>query len=182
VSLTHSLTHSLSHSQVSPSPLHLHSPIVTLLRKPTQSLTITTTNQPTLTHTPTHSRTLSLPHSLTHTMLQADRKVLQANLARGTLTIQYRLITLYSHNLSALGTNAALIANLAILGVVETDFPKHHEEFEPYNSSVYYVCLICCIVCAFVAFTQSSMEVIWVPSKALSGTEVSVYACMYACM
>lgn len=106
-------------------------------------------------------------------MLLADRKVLEANLARGTLTIQYRLLTLYSHNLSALGSNAALIANLAILAIVETDFPIHrHEEFEPYNSSVYYACCIASTVCAFVAFTQSSMEVIWVPSKALGGTEV----------
>ena len=106
-------------------------------------------------------------------MLLADRKVLEANLARGTLTIQYRLITLYSHNLSALGTNAALIANLAILAIVETDFPSNHEDFEPYTSSLYYVCCIAATVCSFVVFTQSSMEVIWVPSRALSGTEVS---------
>ena len=107
-------------------------------------------------------------------MLLADRKALEANLARGTLTIQYRLITLYSHNLSYLGTNAALIANLSILAIVETDFPSHNDEFEPHNSRIYYVCCIVAACSAFVALTQSVMEVIWVPSKALSGTEVSI--------
>ena len=105
-------------------------------------------------------------------MLVADRKVLEANLAKGTLTIQYRLITLYSHNLSALGTNAALIANLSVLAIIETHYPEHHEEQEPYNSMMYQACCILGAIAAFFAFTQSSMEVIWVPSKALSGSEV----------
>jgi hypothetical protein len=45
-------------------------------------------------------------------MIIADKKVLQANLAKGSLSIQYKLNILHRDNLNSLSTQAALIATL----------------------------------------------------------------------
>ena len=49
-------------------------------------------------------------------MLVADKKLLKANLEKGMLAMQSRLIELYVANLQSVGTQAAFIAAMAYVG------------------------------------------------------------------
>ena len=50
-------------------------------------------------------------------MIAANKRLLKATLTEGVLSIQTNLIQLYSNNLSAIGTQAALIAGFAFTAV-----------------------------------------------------------------
>ena len=55
-------------------------------------------------------------------MIVADKRVLKANLEKGSIAIQYKLIYLYSRNLNALATISELIAGLAMVALMETEY------------------------------------------------------------
>lgn len=101
-------------------------------------------------------------------MLQQDKKVLKANLQKGALSIQYKLIYLYAHNLSSLSINSALIATLSVLGLIETAYPtgKIADDFFGY---LYYFLICISVVSAFTAHTVAAVEVVWGPLMALGG-------------
>jgi hypothetical protein len=49
-------------------------------------------------------------------MIEANKKLIKANLTQGVVGIQSNLIELYQTNLSAMATQAALIAGFAFSG------------------------------------------------------------------
>jgi len=51
-------------------------------------------------------------------MIAANKRFLKANLTQGVLGIQTNLINLYSSNLSAIATQAALIAGFSFTAVI----------------------------------------------------------------
>lgn len=63
-------------------------------------------------------------------MIVADRNMLKASLAKGVLEIQLTLIQLYTSNLNAIGTQAALIAGFAFTGIAETPYPNDNFDDE----------------------------------------------------
>mgnify|MGYP003386813069 FL=1 len=56
--------------------------------------------------------------------------MLKASLAKGVLEIQLTLIQLYTSNLNAIGTQAALIAGFAFTGIAETPYPNDNFDDE----------------------------------------------------
>ena len=56
-------------------------------------------------------------------MIAANKRLLKATLTEGVLSIQQNLIDLYTANLSAMGTQAALIGGFAFAAVQE-DFNR----------------------------------------------------------
>ena len=54
-------------------------------------------------------------------MIAADKKALAADVQQQVLRIREREINLYSNNLNALGTQAALVAGFAFAGLVNVD-------------------------------------------------------------
>jgi len=50
-------------------------------------------------------------------MIAANKRLLKATLTEGVLSIQQNLIDLYTNNLSAMGTQAALIGGFAFAAV-----------------------------------------------------------------
>ena len=93
-------------------------------------------------------------------MIVADKRVLKANLAKGSIAVQYKLITLYVNNLSTLGTNAALIAVMTLVGLIETEYPM--EGFIPdgvFSVVFYFLCLLAWIY-SLLAYSEAATSVI----------------------
>jgi hypothetical protein len=102
-------------------------------------------------------------------MIAADKKVLTANLEKGIVSVQYKLIKLYVVNLSVLGTNAALIAVMTLVGLIETEYPVNG--FIPddvFGFVFYFLCLLAWIY-SLLAYSEAAVSVIWGPVMALSG-------------
>lgn len=103
-------------------------------------------------------------------MIVADKKVLEANLAKGTLSIQYKLNILYRENLNSLSTQSALIAIVGLVG-----FQQGNDYDTPTTSATIFVSLLLFLglnigtIASFIAYTLSSVEVIWGPIMGLSG-------------
>ena len=76
-------------------------------------------------------------------MIAANKRFLKANLTQGVLGIQTNLINLYSSNLSAIATQAALIAGFSFTAVAtEFDISTIYAEILSY---FYYVCFSVCL-------------------------------------
>lgn len=103
-------------------------------------------------------------------MIEQDKKVLKASLQKGTLSIQYKLVFLYAHNLGSLSINSALIATLSVLGLIETRYPTGHIE-DWFWGFIYYAFICVSIVTALYAHTLAAIEVTWGPLMALGGSE-----------
>jgi hypothetical protein len=101
-------------------------------------------------------------------MIAADKKVLEANLKKGALAIQYKLVFLHTDNLNALATNAALLTALALVALWETTYMTG-EVPDWFVGFIYYGLACVSAVSGMLAYTQGSVEVIWGPVVALSG-------------
>jgi hypothetical protein len=102
-------------------------------------------------------------------MLVADKKLLEANLAKGSLSVQYKLIRLYVENLGTLGTNAALIAAMTLVGLIETEYPVLGEIPDGVFSYVFYVLCLLAWIYSLLAYSEAAVSVMWGPVMALSG-------------
>lgn len=102
-------------------------------------------------------------------MIVADKKVLEANLKKGALAIQYKLVFLHTENLNSLATNAALLCGLALVALVETAYVTGSIP-DWFFGFIYYILASVSLVSGLLAYTQGSVEVIWGPIVALSGS------------
>lgn len=101
-------------------------------------------------------------------MIAANKRYLKANLTQGVLGIQTNLINLYSSNLSAIATQAALIAGFSFAAVA-TDFTSTSLAGEVL-SYFYYVCFTLCLTAAIFVLTQATVCVMFGPTMALKGS------------
>ncbi len=102
-------------------------------------------------------------------MIAANKRLLKATLTEGVLEIQSNLIELYSSNLSAVGTQAALIAGFAFTSLAE-DSPKsgYWSSVLDYFFNFFYTITYCS---AIFALTQSTIVVMFGPSMALKAND-----------
>uniref|UniRef100_A0A7S3H602 PH domain-containing protein n=1 Tax=Spumella elongata TaxID=89044 RepID=A0A7S3H602_9STRA len=101
-------------------------------------------------------------------MIAANKRFLKANLTQGVLGIQTNLINLYSNNLSAIATQAALIGGFSFTAVI----------MQADNSSItqmalsyfYFVPFTVCLVAALFVLSQATIVVMFGPTMALKGS------------
>lgn len=101
-------------------------------------------------------------------MIVADRNMLKASLAKGVLEIQLTLIQLYTSNLNAIGTQAALIAGFAFTGIAETPYPNDNFDDEVIEY-FYYFFITVTLVSGLFAVSQATIVTLYGPAMALSG-------------
>lgn len=102
-------------------------------------------------------------------MIVADRKVLTASLAQKSLQIQSQLVFLYTNNLNAISTQAALFSAFAFTGLEETDYPETGFGRNNVLPFFYYFFITICFLTAMSTLLQSTIETIWGPSMAMNG-------------
>jgi hypothetical protein len=105
-------------------------------------------------------------------MIVGDRNVMKANLARGALQIQLNLIQLYTSNLNAISTQAALVTSFEFTGIAETVWPYGQNSGVYLQDALiylYYIVIIFGLVCGLFAVSQSTLVTIYGPGMALSG-------------
>lgn len=101
-------------------------------------------------------------------MIAANKRFLKANLTQGVLGIQTNLINLYSNNLSAIATQAALIGGFSFTAIsITTSFA---DIFQLTLSYFYYVCFTICLVAALFVLSQATVVVMFGPTMALKGS------------
>eukprot|EP00981_Chlorochromonas_danica_P012933 scaffold5577_cov184-Ochromonas_danica.AAC.2 len=101
-------------------------------------------------------------------MIAANKRYLKANLTQGVLGIQTNLINLYSNNLSAIATQAALVAGFAFTAVTgDTDTGTIAKLVLSY---FYYVLFTVCFVTALFILSQATIVVMFGPTMALKGS------------
>lgn len=106
-------------------------------------------------------------------MLHGDKSYLKATLTRGLLELQNRLIELYTGNLQAIGTQAALIGAFAFAGIGEISMPK--SGYTWIGLSYFYDFFIHMTLCLSIfAVTQSTVVTIFGPAVALKGADTDV--------
>jgi hypothetical protein len=101
-------------------------------------------------------------------MIAANKRFLKANLTQGVLGIQTNLIQLYSNNLSAVATQAALIGGFSFTAV--STFANTTNLKQLSLSYFYYVCFTVCLVAALFVLSQSTVVVMFGPTMALKGS------------
>jgi hypothetical protein len=101
-------------------------------------------------------------------MLVADKQVLKANLAAGTLNIQLELVYLYVDNLNTITTLAALFMQFCETGTVETVWPDYGVKIYPL-SVLYYIFVAISMLSCVLIIAVSTIETTWGPSMALNG-------------
>jgi hypothetical protein len=101
-------------------------------------------------------------------MIVADRNMLKASLAKGVLEIQLTLIQLYTSNLNAIGTQAALVAGFAFTGIAETMYPQG-DWIDGILEYFYYFFITTTLVSGLFAVSQSTIVTLYGPAMALSG-------------
>lgn len=106
-------------------------------------------------------------------MLHGDKNYLKASLTRGLLELQNRLIALYTGNLQAIGTQAALIGAFAFAGIGEIQIPD--TGYTGIGFTYFYEFFIHATLCLSIfAVSQSTVVTIFGPSIALKGAEADV--------
>lgn len=107
-------------------------------------------------------------------MIVADKKLLEANLAKGSLIIQYKLNILYKNNLNSLATQSALIATIGLVGFQQgNSYPIPSHIGEVIAQLLLFVGLNIGTIASFVAYTQCAVAVVWGPIMGLSGEHQS---------
>jgi hypothetical protein len=101
-------------------------------------------------------------------MIAANKRFLKANLTQGVLGIQTNLINLYSNNLSAIATQAALIGGFSFTAVILAADANSTATLA--LSYFYYVSFTVCLVCALFVLSQATIVVMFGPTMALKGS------------
>lgn len=102
-------------------------------------------------------------------MLQAQQRMIKANAKQGVLNIQTALITIYANNLSAIATQAALIAGFAFAFVIlQRDVSLESSLALAY---FYYSCYTICLVAALFALSQATITTIYGPWMAFKSED-----------
>lgn len=101
-------------------------------------------------------------------MIAANKRFLKANLTQGVLGIQTNLINLYSNNLSAVATQAALIAGFSFAAVASVFDDRGLLEMT--LGYFYYLCFTICLVAALFVLSQATIVVMFGPTMALKGS------------
>ena len=101
-------------------------------------------------------------------MINANKRLLKATLTQGVLQIQTNLIQLYSDNLSAIGTQAALIAGFAF-SATTASYASDGSDGGDCLSYLYFFFYTICFVCALMVLSQATIVTMFGPSKALKG-------------
>eukprot|EP01035_Chromulina_nebulosa_P021236 gene21236-27515_t len=101
-------------------------------------------------------------------MIAANKNLIKATLTQGVLGIHLNLIQLYQYNLSALATQAALIAGFSSssLGNINSFTGTTYLTLAYF----YYIFYTICFVSALAVLSQSTVVVTFGPSFALKGT------------
>lgn len=102
-------------------------------------------------------------------MIHADRNLLKANLTRGTVDIQAKLITLYAWNLRSITTQAALIGGFAFTSNLELVYPSSGYECLPCQLVYQGLVAVCLGLCFFI-ISQATIITQQGPEAALVGT------------
>lgn len=103
-------------------------------------------------------------------MIAANKRLLKATLTEGVLGIQINLIQLYQSNLSAVATQAALIAGFSFTAVT-SEFSNTYGLFSTVLSYFYYTCFTICFCAALFALSQATIVVMFGPSMALKADD-----------
>lgn len=101
-------------------------------------------------------------------MIAANKRFLKANLTQGVLGIQTNLINLYSNNLSAIATQAALIGGFSFTAI--SLVPDINGVAELTLGYLYYVAFTVCLVAALFVLSQATVVVMFGPTMALKGS------------
>ena len=101
-------------------------------------------------------------------MIAANKRFLKANLTQGVLGIQTNLINLYSNNLSAIATQAALIGGFSFTAVILNTQTSNVAQVA--LSYFYYVSFTVCLVAALFVLSQATIVVMFGPTMALKGS------------
>lgn len=101
-------------------------------------------------------------------MIAANKRFLKANLTQGVLGIQTNLITLYSNNLSAVATQASLLAGFSF--TVLSREPYVYGITNEVLAYFYVVCFTVCFVSSLFVLTQATVVVMFGPTMALKGS------------
>lgn len=104
-------------------------------------------------------------------MIAAQKRMLKANLTEGMLGIQANLVHLYSSNLSAVATQAALIAGFAFTACtteLSTSLYTTDDE-STVLAYFYFVFFTICFVAALFCLSQATIVVMFGPSMSLKG-------------
>ncbi len=111
-------------------------------------------------------------------MIEANKKLIKASFAQGVVGIQGNLVSLYQTNLTAMATQAALIAGFSFQALTNTaafslqdDSVAHPEVLKFFCYSLFTVSF----VAALFVLSQATIVVMFGPSMALKGSsEASV--------
>lgn len=102
-------------------------------------------------------------------MIAANKRLIKANLTQGVTGIQNNLINLYASNLSAVATQAALIAGFAFSAV--GNFAPQTSLAQEVLSYFYTVSYTICLIAAVFVLSQATIVVMFGPSLALKGDD-----------
>ena len=113
-------------------------------------------------------------------MIAADKNNLQATLTQGVLNLQFKLVQLYTTNLTALGTVSALIASFVYSGMACGVFPNNNPSNGTYNPNsnpgyhgleyLFFVFSVISLMTGVFAVSQTTIVTMFGPALALSGS------------
>lgn len=100
-------------------------------------------------------------------MIEANKKLIKANLTQGVTGVQYNLINLYQSNLIAISTQATLIGGFAFTAVSNVNLVTENIALEYCFFSFFTLCL----VTALIVLSQGTIVVMFGPALALKGAD-----------
>eukprot|EP01040_Poterioochromonas_malhamensis_P004067 gene4067-4351_t len=100
-------------------------------------------------------------------MIAANKRFLKANLTQGVLGIQTNLVQLYTSNLTAMATQAALIGGFSFTAVLVASDPGSLAD--QVLGYFYYVCFAICLVTSLFILSEATIVVMFGPTMALKG-------------
>jgi hypothetical protein len=104
-------------------------------------------------------------------MIAANKRFITATLTEGVLAIQSNLIELYTSNLTAVATQAALIAGFTFAVITQPDATNWDSMSDStYTMAyIYTISYTLCLITSLCVLSQSTIVVMFGPSKALKG-------------
>jgi hypothetical protein len=98
-------------------------------------------------------------------MIEANKKYINATLKQGTAHIQGSLIQLYTYNLNAIGTQAALIAGFAFTALSDLNPTEASTALQYF----YYIFYTICLITALFVLTQATIAAIFGTTLSIKG-------------